>query len=356
MQDSPSPRGKSFASKDSQQAWAYAQEIGLPVVVKPIAGSGGSGVTTNIETPERFDSAWRQASINKTPTILVEEQIKGNDYRVVVIGQHVVAAALREPAHVVGDGTSTINKLIATKNQQRKYNPYHGAKTIKLTENILAHLEQAGLTPESVPEKDQYVQLHAVANIGSGGESIDVTDSVHPDWAEIAVNARKAAFNAPHAGLDIMAENIAHPPSSQKWTIIEINLNPDFGVNHFPMHGQGRDVAGALLEHLFASELSSQPDRKTIRAIIEGKVQKVGFRNWLWRVANQKAVAGWVRNLPSGQVEAVLEGTPTALASMELVLSKGPKKAQVSSVAISPHKEKLCVNDFTVIKAGPSQP
>ncbi|CAN0037541.1 unnamed protein product [Ectocarpus sp. 12 AP-2014] len=143
----PSPQGKSYTPQDTKQAWEYAQEIGLPVVVKPIAGSGGSGVTTNIDTHERFNSAWRQASANKAPAILVEEQIKGNDYRVVVIGHQLVAAALREPAHVVGDGTSTINTLIAKKNQQRKYNPYHGAKTIKLTENILAHLDQTCALP-----------------------------------------------------------------------------------------------------------------------------------------------------------------------------------------------------------------
>lgn len=345
----PAPRGKSFSSKDSEPAWAYAQELGLPVVVKPIAGSGGSGVTTNINTSGQFCSAWSQASVDKTPAILVEEQINGNDYRVVVVGHRLVAAAMREPAHVVGDGTSTINKLIATKNQQRKYNPYHGAKTIKLTENILAHLDQAGLTPHSVPEKSQYVQLHAVANIGSGGESIDVTDSVHPDWAEIAVNARKAAFNAPYAGLDIMAEDIARAPSTQKWTIIEINLNPDFGVNHFPMYGQGRDVAGALLAHIFAGKLENQPERRTVRAIIEGKVQNVGFRNWLWRIANQKAISGWVRNLANDRVEAVLEGTPTALASIELALHKGPAKAQVSCVSIAPNAEPLNASGFTII-------
>ena len=345
----PSPQGKSYTPQDTKQAWEYAQEIGLPVVVKPIAGSGGSGVTTNIDTHERFNSAWRQASANKAPAILVEEQIKGNDYRVVVIGHQLVAAALREPAHVVGDGTSTINTLIAKKNQQRKYNPYHGAKTIKLTENILAHLDQVGLTPQSVPENDQYVQLHTVANIGSGGESIDVTESVHPDWVEVVISASNAVFNTLYAGLDIMAEDIACPPSEQKWTIIEINLNPDFGVNHFPMQGSGRDVSGALLEHLFANELNSQPARKTVRATIGGKVQNVGFRSWLWRIAHQKAILGWVKNLPNGQVEAVLEGTTTALASIERALSKGPKKATVSGVIVTPCKETLGVNNFTII-------
>lgn len=343
----PSPKGKSFLLEESQQAWIYAQKIGLPVVAKPIAGSGGNGVTTNIDTLERFQSAWRQASINNTPAILIEEQVKGNDYRVVVVGNQVVAAAQREPAHVVGDGVSSITKLVTVKNQQRKYNPYHGAKTIKFTANILAHLDQNGLAPHSVPEESQYVQLHAVSNIGSGGESIDVTDSIHPGWAEISVNARKAAFNAPHAGLDIMAEDISRPPSTQRWSIIEINLNPDFGVNHFPMHGQGRDVAGALLEHLFTGELTIQPKRKAIHATIEGKVQNVGFRRWLWKVANQKAVSGWVKNLPNGQVEALLEGTQASLTSLERALRKGPNKAQISNVTINHHQEHFQENPDT---------
>src|SRR5690606_11524531 len=107
------------------------------------------------------------------------------------------------------------------------------------------------LSDTSVLEAGHRLQLHTVANIGSGGESIDVTEQVHPDWAAIAVRARKAVFDAYHAGIDLLAEDITRAPGDQRWSIIEVNTNPDFGVNHFPMHGQGRDVAGVLIESLF---------------------------------------------------------------------------------------------------------
>src|SRR5690606_23220131 len=126
-----------------------------------------------------------------------------------------------------------------------------GAKPIVLTELMTATLGKLGLDEGSVLEAGRKVELHSVANIGSGGEGVEVTEIVHPDWAEIAVAAREAIFNAHHVGLDVIAEDISLPPHGQRWCVIEVNTNPDFGANHFPIGSAGRDVAGVLTDSLF---------------------------------------------------------------------------------------------------------
>jgi len=114
-----------------------------------------------------------------------------------------------------------------------------------------ATLAKLRLDETSVLEAGRRVELHSVANIGSGGEGIEVTDTVHPGWAEIAVAARRAVFDAHHAGIDLIAEDISRPPEGQRWCVIEVNTNPDFGANHFPVGSPGRDVAGVLIDSLF---------------------------------------------------------------------------------------------------------
>lgn len=245
------PEGAAFAAADLDKAWAHAQELGMPVVVKPLVGSGGKGVYTDIRSYDDFRHAWEIAIGTKASTIVVEQHFAGNDYRLFVIANQLSAVAIRIPAHVIGDGKSTINELIEVKNRLRAPNPHHGAKPIVLTELMRATLGKLGLDENSVLDSGRRVDLHSVANIGSGGEGIEVTDTVHPAWAEIAVAAREAVFDAHHAGIDLIAEDISRPPEGQRWCVIEVNTNPDFGANHFPVGSPGRDVAGALIESLF---------------------------------------------------------------------------------------------------------
>src|SRR5690606_1039023 len=113
------------------------------------------------------------------------------------------------------------------------------------------NLHRAGLSEESIVEAGRRIELHSVANIGIGGEAVDVTDRVHPAWADIAVRARRAVLDAWHAGIDLIAADISRPPDEQAWCIIEVNTNPDLGLHHFPMSGTPRDVAGILVESLF---------------------------------------------------------------------------------------------------------
>ncbi|MDH4989321.1 YheC/YheD family protein [Aquamicrobium lusatiense] len=255
------PSGEVFANTEAERAWAFASAAGLPVVVKPLIGSGGKGVFTDIASREDFEIAWRTAMAAGATRIIVERHLVGHDYRLFVIQDGLAAVARRDPAYVLGDGKATILQLIARKNGARKANPYHGAKPIVLTNLMERNLRQLDLSGPSILEPGRRLQLHSVANIGSGGESVDETDHAHPGWAAIAARARKAIYNPYHAGIDLIAEDISRAPDAQAWSIIEVNTNPDFGLHHFPMKGPARNVAGALVSSLFPDprEASGRP-------------------------------------------------------------------------------------------------
>jgi D-alanine-D-alanine ligase-like ATP-grasp enzyme len=224
--------------------------------VKPITGSGGRGVSTDIFRRADFDVAWTVASETGTKSILVEEYCPGKSYRLLVIGNAVRAVAERTPAHVVGDGVHTIEQLVATKNEQRRKNPYLGANLIKLTPMILHKLALVGMSQLSVPEAGQYVLLHSTASIGSGGEARDVTDMLHAGFSVVADRVRKAMYDPLHIGVDLIAEDITLPPEERSWAVVGVNSNPEFGMHQFNFVDASRDVAGVVPEfgiHQFRS-------------------------------------------------------------------------------------------------------
>jgi D-alanine-D-alanine ligase-like ATP-grasp enzyme/acylphosphatase len=326
------PRGRSFAIDAMDKAWEFASSLGTPIVLKPLAGSGGAGISTDIQSRTHFEEGWAVIEKMRTKTVICEEQIKGKDYRLIVIGQRLCAVTERVPAFVIGDGRHSIEELVALKNQQRQQNPYLRSKLIALSATVINYLEKCGLHSASIPPNDQRVQLHEVANIGSGGEGHDLTAQVHPEWAEVAVRARMALYDAVHVGVDLLAEDMRKSPRKQQWAIIEINSNPEFG-QHFIQHGQARDVAGLLIEQLFP--VQKQVPIHTQRILLSGKVQGVGFRQWLWSLAHLHGVQGTVWNREDGKVEAVLSGPARSVAQLIEKCRLGPKAARVQSCEVS---------------------
>ncbi|MCX5566771.1 YheC/YheD family protein [Alcaligenes phenolicus] len=325
------PCGRSFAIDAMDQAWEFASSLETPIVLKPLAGSGGAGISTDIQSRAHFEAAWAVIKDMRGKTVICEEQIKGKDYRLIVVGQRLCAVTERVPAFVIGDGRHSIEELVALKNQQRQQNPYLRSKLIALTPTVITYLEKSGLRRTAIPSKDQRVQLHEVANIGSGGEGHDLTAQVHPEWAEVAVRARMALYDAVHVGVDLLAEDMRKPPRKQQWAIIEINSNPEFG-QHFIQHGQARDVAGLLIEQLFP--VQKRVPISTQRIVLSGKVQGVGFRKWLWSLAHLHGVQGTVCNRADGTVEAVLSGPARSVAQLVDKCRIGPKAARVQSCEV----------------------
>lgn len=245
----PVPEGRPVT--DADDAWAAAQELGLPVVVKPLDGNHGRGVATNLTTREQVIAAYEVAS-KESSRILVERYIAGEDYRLLVVGNQLVAAALREPAHVLGNGSSTIRQLVDEVNRDPRRSDGHGSvlSMIKIDSAALSVLSEQGFTPESVPAKGVKVLIRRNANLSTGGTATDVTERVHPEVARRAVDAVRM-IGLDIAGLDIIARDISRPLREQGGAVIEINAGPGLRMHLSPSHGTPQPVGRAIVEMMF---------------------------------------------------------------------------------------------------------
>jgi cyanophycin synthetase len=211
------PDGRPVA--DAEDAWNAAEEVGLPVVAKPQYGNQGRGVATNLGTREQVERAYAAAR-EQSSYVLVERFVPGADHRLLVVGERMAAAALREPAMVVGDGRSTVAELVAEINRDPRRSDGHATALsfIKMDVIGLAVLAEQGCTPESVPPAGARVLIRRNANLSTGGTATDVTDRVHPEVAARAVEAAQAV-GLDIAGVDVVAEDIGRPLEEQgSWT------------------------------------------------------------------------------------------------------------------------------------------
>ncbi len=236
---------------DAEDAWRAAQEIGSAVAVKPQYGNQGRGVAVNLESREQIMAAWHAAARVGTP-VLVERYITGHDFRLLVVGDRLVAAARRDPPHVYGDGETSIAGLVEEVNRDSRRSEGHATSLskIRLDEIALATLSKQGYTPESVPAKGALVLLRNNANLSTGGSATDVTDDVHPALAARAVDAARMV-GLDICGVDILCNSVHLPLEMQGGGIVEVNAAPGLRMHLAPSFGKPRDVGVAIIDMLF---------------------------------------------------------------------------------------------------------
>ncbi|MCI4441104.1 cyanophycin synthetase [Tibeticola sp.] len=244
----PVPEG--YPVESLEEAWVVAQKIGLPVVVKPQDGNQGKGVTVNVTTREHLEIAYRAAE--EHGTVMVEKFLSGSDYRLLVVGNRLVAAARRDPPQVVGDGQHTVAELVEQVNADPRRGEGHATSLtrIRLDEIAKARLALQGLTPESIPEKGRRVILRNNANLSTGGTATDVTDDVHPAVAERAVTAARMV-GLDICGVDVVCESVVKPLEAQGGGIVEVNAAPGLRMHLTPSFGHGRAVGEAIVDFLY---------------------------------------------------------------------------------------------------------
>ena len=246
----PVPMGRTVADMDD--AWAAALEIGLPVVIKPKDGNQGKGVTVNVTTRAQLEAGYTTA-LQFRADILVERYLPGNDFRLLVIGDKLIAAARRDPPIVVGDGVSTVRQLVDTVNLDPRRGNGHATSLTKIRfdDIALASLAKQGYAADSVAPIGQRVILRNNANLSTGGTATDVTDDVHPEVAERVIAAAHMV-GLDICGVDLVCDSVLKPIEEQNGGIVEVNAAPGLRMHLSPSFGKGRAVGEAIVSTLFA--------------------------------------------------------------------------------------------------------
>ena len=238
----------------AEEAWRVAEELGLPVVVKPRHGNQGRGVSVGMATEAEVRQAYHTAAAAGAE-VVVECCLQGDDYRLLVVGGDLVAAARRCPPTVVGDGTASVHELVARSNADPRRCADHAGSLSLIPLDAVAEalLAEQGLTADAVPAADQQVLLRRNANLSTGGTAEDVTDQVHPEIARLAVEAARIV-GLDIAGVDLMATRIDRPLIGQQGGVVEVNACPGLRMHLEPTSGRGRDVGAAIVEMLFPAD------------------------------------------------------------------------------------------------------
>jgi cyanophycin synthetase len=245
----PVPRG--YIVSDEAELEKVAARVGYPIVIKPVNGNHGKGATTNILTKEAALEAF-EAARKYSRKIIVEKFITGRDFRILVINYKFVAAALRTPAAVIGDGKHTIAELIEIVNQdpRRGYGHEKVLTSIKIDDAVHFMLEKYGYNLETVPKDKEEVWVKPTANLSTGGTSEDVTDAVHP--ANVVMCERIArVIGLDICGVDIMASNLSEPLNETGGAVLEVNAAPGFRMHLEPAEGLARNVAEPVIDMLY---------------------------------------------------------------------------------------------------------
>jgi cyanophycin synthetase len=284
----PVAKGVCIASADEVND--AVQKIGFPLVFKPLDGNHGKGASINVKTLEEAHIAFDHAK-KYSRKIIVEKFISGFDFRVLVIDNKFIAAALRQPAHVVGDGKLSIQELIEKENKdpRRGYGHENVLTEISIDKETLDQLAKLDYTLETVLKKDELCYLKGTANLSTGGTSTDITDIVHPHNIFICERISRV-IGLDICGIDIMAPNLSEPLEANGGVVLEVNAAPGFRMHLAPANGLPRNVAAPVLDMLYPTGKSCRipiiaitgtngktTTTRLISHIVKNNGYKVGF-------------------------------------------------------------------------------
>lgn len=305
--------------REAGQAVLALRQLGGPVVVKPLSGNHGNGVTIDLKEEAEVERAYHIAR-EYDEAVLVEEYIPGRQYRLCVVNGKLAAAAERIPAYVIGDGRHTVAELAEMVNAHPDRGDGHAKALTKIIIDAVAItvLAKQNLSPQSVPALQQVVRIRDCANISAGGTAVDVTGIVHPDNIQLAERtARLVGLDV--AGIDLVAVDIASPVTAGSGAVIEVNAAPGIRMHHFPSAGKARNVAGHIVEYLFPDNSSG---RIPITAITgtNGKTTVTRMISFIWQQAGYNVGMTTTDGIfINGR--RILNGDTTGPASARIILS-----------------------------------
>ncbi len=251
LQEAAIPVAKGVCISYESELETAVSKVGFPLVFKPLDGNHGKGASINVKTLDEAKAAFQHAK-KYSRKIIIEKFISGYDFRVLVINNRFIAAALREPAHVIGDGFSTINELVVIENSdpRRGYGHENVLTEISIDRETHEQLEKQNYTLDTILEKGVVCYLKGTANLSTGGTSTDVTDIVHPNNIFICERISRV-IGLDICGIDIMASNLSEPLDVTGGVVLEVNAAPGFRMHLAPAKGLPRNVAAPVIDMLY---------------------------------------------------------------------------------------------------------
>ncbi len=323
----PVPKGLVVYSLE--EATRAADDLGRPVVVKPLDGRQGAAVSLEVSTEEEMKVAFEAAQAFCS-AVLVEEMFCGKNYRVTIVGERMVAASERLLPHVIGDGDHSIRDLIAIENRNSLRGDGHEKPLtkIKVDSDVISHLHHAGMSLDTIPPKGEHVILSSRSNLSVGATAEDVTDKVHPSVARMCERAARL-IGLDVCGIDLVIPDIAKPITSGG--VIEVNASPGLRMHHYPSAGEPRDVGEAVVNAIFPQ---GAPSRIPIISIT-GTNGKTTVTRMTAHVLRKTGLCVGMTTTDGIYIdgERVVEGDTTGPQSAQVVLSDPAVEAAVLETA-----------------------
>ncbi len=289
------PVAKGGIINSVSQGVSLAKNIGFPLVIKPVSGSHGKGVIVGIEEEKQLVQYLQQA-FEKEDKLILEKQVKGDDYRILVIDFKFVAATKRIPANVIGNGKNTIRELVKKENN----NPLRGKghskplTKIEINQEVKRILQSKGKSLDYTPKKKEQVFLRKNANLSTGGEGIDVTDKISEENIAILERAARVT-DLKTAGIDVITQDIGKSLYNSG-AILELNASPGLRMHHYPSEGRTHDVAGRIYNMLFPNNNSRIP-----LIAVTGTNGKTTVTKFLAHILQESYdYVGWTTNAGAG--------------------------------------------------------
>lgn len=252
LQNSYLPVPDGLITSDENDLMSISKKLDYPLVTKPLNGNQGKNVTCNITNFESLLTGFRSAH-ELSKSVIIEKEIQGNDFRLLVVGNRFVAASLRLPASVTGNGVLSVKELVDFENKNPNRGEGHESILTKIKCDAATELclQRQGLSLFSVPEIGKQIFLKLTANLSTGGTAVDVTEDVHPENIKIAEKASKI-LGLDICGIDIITSDISQPISKNGGAIIEINAAPGLRMHKFPSKGKSREVGKPIVDVMFS--------------------------------------------------------------------------------------------------------
>ncbi|GEL08351.1 acylphosphatase [Salisediminibacterium halotolerans] len=363
--DVPTPAGERVKTDlTAEDLIVTAEKIGFPVVLKPVDGSFGRGVYTDLRDQDSLIRCWNEVrEESATKEYLLESHVEGDEYRVYVVQGRTVGIMRRDPANVTGDGKQTIEQLIEEKNTLREANPRLFSCPIIINNDVKRHLDLQGHSLTSVPENDAMIQLTKKSNISLGGDP----EGIEVEEMTAVATAAEGAMRA-FEGLINGAVDVIWDEESGNLAVLEMNPTAQIGSLVFPMSGVAHDIPKAIIDEYFPETADCVIERERLyfdfadvlyplkshtarsstvahaytgeltakQYTVYGDVQEIDYHRGLRKQAFERGLSGFVMNLEDGAIEVVVIGSDeTAVLDYEQALWEDPERSEVEYVEVT---------------------